>query len=55
MTKTLPKIGSVIHFCLPGGIERDGRILWFDQNREMVFVRWVHYDLPDEWVPVRHL
>ena len=42
------KIGQVLRIILPGDIARRGKIL--DMDDGMILVRWVEYDLPDEWI-----
>jgi hypothetical protein len=45
----------VLRIWLPGGIERRGRILAIGEHDEEALVRWLDYDLPDEWIPMRWL
>jgi hypothetical protein len=54
-THHLPDVGARLRICLPGGIERVGKILGYDAHKEEVRVRWVDYDLPDETIPTRWL
>lgn len=55
-TNDLPQVGSTISIWLPGGINRRGKILGYDNHDEMAFVRWVDYGhLSDEWIPTRQL
>lgn len=54
-TAALPETGSRWRVWIPGGIERVALILGYDSNREDALVRWIDYDLPDEWIPVRWL
>lgn len=49
----MSEIGQLLRIFLPGGSERRGKILVIDD--EMALVRWVDYDLPDEWIPTRWL
>jgi hypothetical protein len=51
----MPKVGAILSIWLPGGINRRGKILGYDNHDEMVLVRWVDYDLSDEWIPTRQL
>lgn len=51
----MPKIGNVVRVNLPGDVTRRAEIMRYDADDEMVLVRWVGYDLPNEWIPTRHL
>jgi len=49
------RIGQTQRIVLPGDVTRLGKILAEDSHGEMVLVRWVEYDLPDEWIPSQWL
>ncbi len=34
---------------------RLARVLALDPQYEMIKVRWINYDLPNEWIPLRWL
>lgn len=53
----MPKVGDIITVYVSGrhDFTRQARILATDPQGGMIFVRWIGYELPDEWVPARWL
>ena len=49
------EVGSIITVWLGSGFTRRAKILAIDSGMEDALLRWIDYNLPDEWYPIRRL